>query len=209
MSSNNVLKIYKSRNVLIEQLKEQEFEVEDYGNFSINEIDAMLDKNQLDMIASRKTDGAHVYVKYFFTGKQLRPQVLDDLVEELFEIESILKDKTKDIIVLVTYEEPNASLLARLEYLYDKEGYYIVVRTIARLQFNVLQHTLVPFGKILLPDEVEELRIKLNLKELHRLPEISRFDEQALSLGVRPGQIVKFNRKSPTALFSNYWRICV
>lgn len=209
MSSNNVLKIYNSRNVLIDQLKVQGFEVDDYGNFSINEIDAMMEKNQLDMIASRNTDGALVYVKYFLVGKQLRPQVLDDLVEDLFEVESILKDKKKDMIVLVTQEEPNASLLARMEYLFDKEGYYIVIRTITRLQFNVLEHFLVPSGKILSPEEVEELRIKLNLKELHRLPEISRFDQQALSLGLRPGQVVKFNRKSPTALVASYWRICV
>ena len=208
MSSNKVLKIYKSRNVLIEQLKAQGFEVDDYGNFSINEIDAMVQNKQLDMFAMRESDGAQVYVKYLLDAK-LRPQILDDLVEDLYEVEAVLKDRTKDMIVLVINEEPNASLQSRLEYMFDKEGYYIVMNTVARLQFNVLEHVLVPSARILTTAEVEDLKLKLNLKELSRLPEISRFDPQALAMGIRPGQVVKFDRKSPTALVAPYWRICV
>ena len=42
-----------------------------------------------------------------------------------------------------------------------------------------------------------------------QLPEISRFDPQALALCIRPGDVCKFIRNSSTALEYNYYRICV
>jgi DNA-directed RNA polymerase subunit H (RpoH/RPB5) len=41
------------------------------------------------------------------------------------------------------------------------------------------------------------------------LPEISRFDPQALAICLRPGDIVKFLRGSETAGTYNYYRVCV
>jgi DNA-directed RNA polymerase subunit H (RpoH/RPB5) len=41
------------------------------------------------------------------------------------------------------------------------------------------------------------------------LPEISRFDPQALVVGLRPGDICKIDRSSVTALNTNYYRICI
>ena len=45
--------------------------------------------------------------------------------------------------------------------------------------------------------------------DTNQLPEISRFDPQALAMCMRPGQVCKFERESSTALFYNYFRICV
>ena len=209
MASHKLKLIYKSRNILLDQLEFQGYNVLDYQNFSVNEIDAMVENNQLDMKAERTTDGSVVYIKYMIDGKSLRPQSLDDLVEDLFEIENILTNKEKDMIVLVVQDEPNESITSRLRYLFDKDGYYICVRTIQRLQFNVLNHVLVPRAKILDKNENLELMKQLNVNNLKRLPEISRFDPQALALGIRPGQVVMFSRNSPTSLVAPYWRICV
>ena len=209
MASHKLKLIHKSRNILLDQLEFQGYNVLDYQNFSVNEIDAMVENNQLDMKAERTTDGSVVYVKYMIDGKSLRPQSLDDLVEDLFEIENILTNKEKDMIVLVVQDEPNESITSRLRYLFDKDGYYICVRTIQRLQFNVLNHVLVPRAKILDKNENLELMKQLNVNNLKRLPEISRFDPQALALGIRPGQVVMFSRNSPTSLVAPYWRICV
>lgn len=209
MASHKLKLIYKSRNILLDQLEFQGYNVLDYQNFSVNEIDAMVENNQLDMKAERESDGSIVYVKYMIDGKSLRPQSLDDLVEDLFEIENILTNKEKDMIVLVVQDEPNESITSRLRYLFDKDGYYICVRTIQRLQFNILNHVLVPRAKILDKTENVELMKQLNLNNLRKLPEISRFDPQALALGIRPGQVVMFSRNSPTSLVAPYWRICV
>ena len=41
------------------------------------------------------------------------------------------------------------------------------------------------------------------------LPEISRFDPQALSLCLRPKQVIRIDRKSDTALEYKYYRVCI
>ena len=209
MASYKLKQLHKSRNVLLDQLQTQGYAVSGYQNFSIHEIDAMMENHQLDMKAQRESDGSVVYVKYIIDGKPLRPQTLDDLVEDLFDVEMILTDKQKDEIVLVTQDEPNESILSKLKYLFDKDGYFICVRTMNRLQFNVLNHVLVPEAVILTEMETAELMKTLNLNNLRKLPEISRFDPQALALGVRPGKVMKFYRNSPTSLVAPYWRICV
>ena len=56
---------------------------------------------------------------------------------------------------------------------------------------------------------MEELKKTQNISSLKLLPEISRFDPQALAIALRPGQVAKFTRTSATALTSLYYRICI
>lgn len=205
-TSTKLMKYYKSRNILLEQLEQQGFDVSDYMSFSINEIDAMLNNKKMDMLLSKK-DGSKVYVNYLLDST-LRPAIFNNLVNELFETEAALTDRTKDMIIVISQEEPNSSVQLALEYMFNKDQYFISVIPIARLQFNVLEHALVPKGHILKDEDVAELMQKLNLKDLRKLPEISRFDPQALAMGIRPGKVVMFERKSPTALVTPYWRYC-
>lgn len=204
--SNRVLQIYKSRKNMLELLQEQKYNVADYENFSINEVDAMYSNSQLDMILHRDEDDSFVYVNYV---KKWSADTLERLVEDLFEIETVLKDKKKDHIILVMDNEPNQTVLEKVKYIFDREGYFIIPYNIARLQFNILKHELVPPAKVLKPDEQEQLFKKYNLTNVKNLPEISRFDPQAMAIGIRPGQIVKLERKSPTAMISLYYRVCI
>jgi DNA-directed RNA polymerase subunit H (RpoH/RPB5) len=207
LSSNRILSIYKSRNTIIEHLRNLDYDVSDYEQFSINEIDAMNTNQQLDMMVERASDKNKIYVKYYLNIKQLRKENLEQLIEDLYDIETILEKK--DTLMIVTNEEPNDTIITRIKYLYDHSGIFIVVHYIKRLQFNLLNHTLVPPSIILTPKEVEQLKIQYNLKSLENLPEISRFDPQALALCLRPGQVIKINRKSDTALDYKYYRVCV
>jgi len=206
LSSNRILNIYKSRNTIIEQLQNLGYDIADYAEFSINEIDAMNTNNQLDMLVS-KEDGQKIYVKYLLNIKQLRKDNLDQLIEDLYDIETVLEKK--DTLIIITNEEPNDTITQRIKYVYDHSGIFIVLHYIKRLQFNLLKHTLVPFAQILKDEEVEALKIQYNLKTLMDLPEISRFDPQALALCLRPNQVIKIDRKSDTALEYNYYRVCV
>ena len=63
--------------------------------------------------------------------------------------------------------------------------------------------------EILGDSEIEELKKKYNILNITQLPEISRFDPQALIMCMKPGQVCKFKRASSTALFYDYYRICV
>ena len=66
-NSSRINKIYKSRNVLLEQLELLGYNTDDYVRFSVNEIDAMLANSQLDMLLTHEEDGRKIYVKYYFT----------------------------------------------------------------------------------------------------------------------------------------------
>jgi DNA-directed RNA polymerase subunit H len=204
--SNRVLQIYKSRKYLLELLEQQKYNITDYENFSINEVDAMYSNSQLDMLLHRDENDSFVYVNYV---KKWSADTLEKLVEDLFEIETVLKDKKKDNIILVMDNEPNQTILEKVKYIFDREGYFIIPYNIARLQFNILKHELVPPATVLNPEEEDALFKKYNLTNAKNLPEISRFDPQAMAIGIRPGQIVKLERKSPTAMNAVYYRVCI
>jgi DNA-directed RNA polymerase subunit H len=204
--SNRILQIYKSRKYLLELLEEQKYDISNYENFSINEVDAMTTNSQLDMLLHREEDDSFVYVNYV---KKLSADTLERLVEDLFEIEMVLKDKKKDQIIMILDNEPNQTTIDKIKYIFDKDGYFIIPYNIARLQFNILKHVLVPKAVVLKEDEVNTLFKTFNLTSTENLPEISRFDPQAMAIGIRPGQILKLQRKSPTAMNSLYYRVCV
>jgi DNA-directed RNA polymerase subunit H (RpoH/RPB5) len=206
-NSNRVLSLYKSRNNILEILESLGYSISDYSGFSINEIDAMFVNQQLDMLLTHKSKPVKTYVKYFLTAKQIRPQNLDEIIEDLFVIDNVLTKE--DTLVIIMEEEPNDTLVAKLKYLFDHDGVFVVVHNIQRLQFNILKHKLVPPTTILTDEEVAALKVKYNIKDLTQLPEISRFDPVALAVAIRPGQVCKILRSSATALDYDYYRICV
>jgi len=212
MSSNSsrIISIYKSRSVLLEQLQTRGYNVDNYLSFSINEIDAMLANSQLDMIVTNE-DGTKVYVKYYFTAKQttkqIKKEVLDNIIEDLYVIDEVLTKN--DTLIVIIEDEPNDTILAKLRYLYDHDKTFVILHNIHRLQTNILNHTLVPYMKVLKPDEMSEFKTKYQIKDLSQLPEISRFDPQALVVGIRPGEVGQIQRSSTTAMTSEYYRVCV
>lgn len=208
-SSNRILTVYKSRNTILQHMEYLGYNVSEYNMFSINEIDSMYTHDQLDMLLKNESSNKNIYIKYYCTGtKQLRPQILDNFITDLYEIENVLN--VNDTLVIIVNDEPNETLIQKLIYIYEKYNIFAVVHSIKRLQFNILNHVLVPKSVILTESEVEKLKKDLNINNvIHQLPEISRFDPQALAIALRPGEVVKFIRNSQTALETNYYRICI
>ena len=209
--SSRIIKIYNSRKTLLEQLQKQGYDTEDYNTFSINEIDAMLSNTQLDMLLTHKEKKTKVYIKYYFTlkqtTKQIKKEVLDNIIEDLFSIEEILTKK--DTLMIIIDDEPNDTILTRMRYLFDHDGIFVVIHNIKRLQFNILDHTLVPYMRILDESEEEKFMKDIQIRDKSQLPEISRFDPQALVNALRPGNICLFERSSITAMKTDYYRVCV
>lgn len=206
-TNNRILKLFKSRNTLIDQFDNLDYDISNFSEFSINEIDAMNNNDQLDMtISHRKTD-AKLYVKHYFNSKQINRANLDNVIEDLYNIDNILNKK--DTLVVIIDDEPNDTIITRIRYLHDHDGIFVIIHNINRLQYNILNHSFVPKCTILGDTEVVELKKRYNILSNKQLPEISRFDPQALVMCMRPGQICKFNRDSSTAMFYDYYRICV
>ena len=179
---------------MIELLSEQGYSTDEYESFTINEIDAMFSNSQLDMLVKNEKTGKKTYVKYYLTAKQIRPSNLDDIIDNL---------------VVITEDEPNDTIQTRMKYLFDHDGIFVVIHNIQRLQYNILKHTLVPKCRILSEDEFGDLKVKYNIKDKSQLPEISRFDPQSLVVGLRPGQVCHFIRKSSTSMYCDYYRVCI
>jgi len=163
------------------------------------------------MLINHQTNSKKVYIKYYLsvnsTNKQIRPQQLKDIIEDLYELESILTKN--DTLIIIINDEPNDTIISKLKYLYDHDGIFVVIHNIKRLQFNILQHKLIPDVSILTEQEVTNLKEKYNIKNVLQLPEISRFDPLALAICMRPNEVCKITRKSATALHSEFYRVCI
>jgi DNA-directed RNA polymerase subunit H (RpoH/RPB5) len=125
----------------------------------------------------------------------------------MFIIEEVLTKK--DSLIVIIDDEPNDAILTRIKYLYDHDGIFVVIHNIHRLQFNILNHTLVPAMKPLNQVEEKAFLDKFQVRDKYQLPEISRFDPQALVVCLRPGTICHIQRPSITAMVTDYYRICV
>ncbi len=75
-------------------------------------------------------------------------------------------------------------------------------------QVLVPDHVYVPKHEIMTKKEAEEILKKYNCKPTE-LPLIFVNDPAIMGLGVKPGDMMKITRKSPTAGQSNYYRYVV
>lgn len=211
ISNNRILSIYNSRVNVLSLLERGGFDVGEYSGFSINEIDAMTSNSQLDMLVSHSMNKTKTYVKYYFTEKQssrqIRPPILAEIVDELYYVESILEKP--DTLIIIIDDEPNDSIKEKIRYLFDHDGIFVILHNMKRLQFNLLEHSLIPKVSVLTEPERLELYAKYNIQHNTQLPEIDRFDPMALALAMRPGQVCKIVRTSQTALENYYYRICI
>lgn len=207
MSINNshINSIYNSRTNLLEILKERDFNIETYENFNINEIGILADNNQLDMLLTSNNSEKKVYVKYYI-NKIIKVQNIFSIVEDLFHLENILT-KNDDLIIIIK-DEPNETLTQEIKNIWMAESIYISLLNIKRLQFNILKHNLVPKHTILSKEEEIIFKKKFNILHNDQIPDISYFSPVSLVLGVRPDNIVKIERKSPTSITTDYYRIC-
>ena len=106
--SGNTSIVHKSRETILEYLSNQGYNISDYENTSINEVHIMLQNKQLDMLVENDK-GRKVYVKYHL-AKSLRPQYIHDIIDDLFNLEQILKPE--DSVVVIIKDEPNDTMIA-------------------------------------------------------------------------------------------------
>tara|TARA_Y100000389_G_scaffold105244_1_gene102120 strand:- start:2030 stop:2665 length:636 start_codon:yes stop_codon:yes gene_type:complete len=202
--------IFKSRKVLLEILEQQDYNINDYKDFNLHETNSMIQAKQLDMIVENSKTNQKNYIKYHL-GKTLRPNNIQDYIEDLFYLENILN--INDDIIIVSKEEPNETILRYLVDIWENDKIFIRIISLKRLQFNILKHSLVPPHSILKDEkEIEDFikKYNINLKDINKcLPDISRFSPVSLVIGIRPGQICKIERDSKTAIKSLFYRICL
>ena len=211
-SSAIISTVYTSRNIILDLMGKQGYNIEDYGNFSVNEVNSMKQNNQLDMLLEKKEDDPvtkrknKIYIRYYL-GKTIRPSNLQEMIDDLFNLEEILKKD--DTLFIIIKDEINETLTNELKHIWESDGIFIVIENIKRLQFNILDHELVPEHTILPESEVVNIMKKYNITDKIQFPDISRFDPVARAIGLRPGQLCHIVRPSKTAIEADYYRICI
>ena len=237
-ASKTIARLYNARKNLLDLLMVQGYDVEGYTNFGVNEVNAMYAHKQLDMLVETKLSSSSsdkskekkeegksklkkkAYIK-FHLEKMLSAGHINDLVEDLYVLgsggevgglgistnanDTVLTER--DMLIIVTKQEVK-TMNQYLNQLF-LQGRFIVLLSLDRLQFNILNHQYVPPHTILSKEELDEVMKKYNVADKSQLPDISRYDPVALAIGMRPGDVCKIDRPSKSAIHSTYYRVCV
>jgi len=217
MASQNtsvlISNIFNSRKTILEIMEKLGYNVNEYSNFSISEVNSMKQNNQLDMLLETKDEKVNaenpkkkVYIRYYLTSRPASKNI-QEMIDDLFVLTETLK-KT-DTLFIIIKDEPNETLINELKHIWETEGIFIVIENIKRLQFNILNHALVPEHRVMLDSEINTIVKKYNITDKIQFPDISRFDPVSRAIGLRPGQVCKITRYSKTAIETPYYRICI
>ena len=205
--------IFNSRKVILDLMSKQGYNINDYANFSVSEINSMKQNNQLDMLLETSEENVtpenpkrKIYIRYYLSVRPA-PKNIQEMIDDLFVLSETLTKN--DTLFIIIKDEPNETLINELKHIWESEGIFIVIESIKRLQFNILEHALVPPHRVLLESEVETVMKRYNITSKIQFPDISRFDPVARVIGLRPGQVCHIIRPSKTAIEANYYRVCI
>lgn len=207
-----ISEIYKSRNIILQLMKKQGYKTDDYENFSISEVSIMKQNNQMDMLLEKNYNSQEnvvetrkIYIRYYLN--KLGPNNIQEMIDDLFNLEEILTKN--DTLFIIIKDNVNETLINKMKHIWDTDGIFIVIESIKNLQFNILEHVLVPPHRVLNETETKTIMQKYNLTSKEQLPEISRFDPVARIIGIKPNEVCHILRPSKTAIEADYYRVCV
>ena len=203
--SGQIIETFNSRKTIIDLLEAQKYDVSQYKDFGINEVNTLFETKQMDMLLRKTSEDKKVYVKYHL-AKSLRPVNLYEYIEDLFTLEEVLTKK--DDLVVIMKDEPNDTIRKTLMNIWEQDGIFVIVINIKRLQYNIMNHVLVPPHTVLSKEEADEVKRKYNILDDSQLPDLSRFSPVSQVIGIRPGDLCRIFRPSKTAIKAEFYRIC-
>uniref|UniRef100_A0A6C0EM85 RNA polymerase subunit H/Rpb5 C-terminal domain-containing protein n=1 Tax=viral metagenome TaxID=1070528 RepID=A0A6C0EM85_9ZZZZ len=200
-----ISKVYKSRIILLEILKARGFDTDDWGGFSVTEIETLYNNKQLDMLLENPTTNKKIFIKYHLATR-LGPVHVYDYVDDLFDIEDVLT--TYDDLIIISKDKVNTTIQDLIEQSFIKDKRFVNIYNLNDYLFNILNHIMVPPHLILDDTEKKKVEQRYNVTNDSEFPEISRFDPVAKAIGLRPGELCEITRSSPTAVQTKYYRLC-
>ena len=129
------------------------------------------------------------------------------MIDDLFTVEEILTKN--DTLLVVVKDEVNETMINTVKHIWESEKIFIILQPLKRLQFNILEHVLVPLHRVLTESEKIAIKRKYNIINDAQFPEILRFDPVAQAIGIRPGEVCEIIRPSKTAISASYYRMCI
>jgi len=208
-SSGIISLIYKSRKNILDLMKRQGYNINEYDNFSINEVNSMTQNKQLDILLENVDESGlkkNIYIRYYLE-KTMNQKIIEDIIDDLFNLEETLTKN--DTLFIICKEDSNETMVNLLKHIWEQDKIFIIIQGIKRLQFNILDHSFVPSHRILNKGEIITVKQKYNISDEFQFPDISRFDPVAQAIGIRPGEVCEIIRPSKTAISGFYYRICI
>lgn len=210
-TSGLISQVYQSRKIILELMDKQGYDISGYGNFSVSDVNAMKQNNQLDMLLESKIDektgeNKKIYIRYYL-AKTIRPANIQEMIDDLFIMTETLQKK--DTLYIIIKDNVNETITNEMKDIWERDGIFIVIENIKSLQFNILNHTLVPPHFVMNETDVKSVMTRYNITDVSQFPDISRFDPVAKAIGLRPGQVCRILRPSKTAINTEYYRYCV
>jgi DNA-directed RNA polymerase subunit H (RpoH/RPB5) len=203
---SDIFSVYTAYCVLLDILKGRGFDVSEYEGFSKTQVAGMLASNQMDLLL--KSSSKNVYVRYELERAPDLLKLADQFFEPFEETPPVLTHE--DDLIIVSKDGANDSKVEMMNDLWENRKVYMAIFSLADLQFNKFRAALVPSKiDILNEEEARDFKKKYYVQDLSQLPTISRYDPIASLLGVRPTQIVKFERDSVAALTLDFYRVCI
>ena len=208
----NFNEIYKSFINLISLLDKQGYDISKEKDISLQELQVRIETDTINFLVESEEKKCYVI---FHVAKQLRPSHINEYSEDIFQFRQLIKSTDQLIIVSKdSFNYTNHSGLSdtienSLIDIYREYKLYINVFLLSTLQFNILEHTLVPKHTILTDVQISHFKKKYNIDDDSKIPEISRFDPVVKAIGMKPGEICEITRPSKTTIESIYYRICI
>jgi DNA-directed RNA polymerase subunit H (RpoH/RPB5) len=215
--------IFKSRKHILEMLQDRGYNIDDYMNYTMDEIKSMVQANQLNKYESngdkgpldihiKKKSGESIFVKYRLEDRFKKTENLNNQINEVYN--NYLKKEDTLIVLNISriIIKPGVKDKTDEEYvksLYLTKGYFVQFFGLENFLFNVSKHQFVPKHTVLNKAETLEMMKQFNIKNIKNLPVIKRFDAQAKYIGLRPRQVCRIDYANHTTGVGVKYRICL
>ena len=126
-------------------------------------------------------------------------------VQDVRKLVSTGQLAAEDNVMFVTVDETTPANLKTLKGIFSR----VQMFELAELLYNVMDHVHQPRFTVVDEREVAGIVQAYNMRNKVEMPRILTSDPVAMYLALKPGQVVRIERKSPSAGESVFWRMCV
>lgn len=195
--------IFKSLNTITEMLESRGFTTESVPKFSPVEIRAALNSALTTLnFKVPKSDNTEYTADVHFQNLT-RTSGFDNIQTDLEE-----NGKNRELIYIMTEQiQPWHHQIVRKVWAQSKV--LVSIFCCFYISTNPTKHILVPKHEIVPKDTTNQILKDLYAKKSQLPIIVYHEDVQARYLGLRPGEIVKITRPSPSAGFYTVYRVCV
>jgi len=213
--------LYLARKTIIEMLEDRGFKNKFIKNYAYSYFNEMYKhftnySGVFDLEAVNE-DGNKTIVKFIKTINSkstddigiIEPSQSTTAKKEILEINDFLKDtflldKKDTVVFIICYGKELHETHKNLEKKYES----IQLFHTNRLLVNITKHVLVPKHELLTESEKKDIKTRLNLSSLDKLPKILETDQVARYYNMNHGDVCRIYRPSKNAGIHICYRFC-